>query len=59
MRWEPIFTIDAYVDYKINNNMSIELTGTNLTDEYYIDPLTRSMMPAPGRKFKLSFNSTF
>ncbi|PAV01396.1 hypothetical protein CBG25_17050 [Arsenophonus sp. ENCA] len=59
MRWDPIFTIDAYVDYKINDNMSIELTGTNLTDEYYLDPLTRSMMPAPGRTFKLSFNSTF
>lgn len=59
MRWDPIFTIDAYVDYKINDNMSIELTGTNLTDEYYLDPLTRSMMPAPGRTFKLSFNSKF
>ncbi|HGJ5897723.1 TonB-dependent receptor domain-containing protein [Arsenophonus apicola] len=59
MRWDPIFTIDAYVDYKINDNMSVELTGTNLTDEYYLDPLTRSMMPAPGRTFKLSFNSKF
>lgn len=59
MRWDPVFTIDAYVDYKINDNMSIELIGTNLTDEYYLDPLTRSMMPAPGRTFKLSFNSQF
>ncbi|AOM42915.1 TonB-dependent receptor domain-containing protein [Xenorhabdus hominickii] len=59
MRWEPVFTVDAYISYKITQNISMELTGTNLTNRYYLDPLTRSMIPAPGRTFKLSLTSQF
>ncbi|MBI6548093.1 TonB-dependent receptor domain-containing protein [Xenorhabdus lircayensis] len=59
MRWNPVFTVDAYVSYQITPDLSVELTGTNLTNRYYLDPLTRSMMPAPGRTFKLSLTSQF
>ncbi|OTA19239.1 Outer membrane receptor protein, mostly Fe transport [Xenorhabdus beddingii] len=59
MRWNPVFTVDAYISYQITPDVSVELTGTNLTNRYYLDPLTRSMMPAPGRTFKLSLTSQF
>ncbi|MEI9750623.1 TonB-dependent receptor [Moellerella wisconsensis] len=59
VRWNPIFTIDSYINYQITPDTSIELVGTNMLDEYYLDPLTRSMMPAPGRTFKLSITSQF
>ncbi|WP_338804037.1 TonB-dependent receptor [Xenorhabdus griffiniae] len=59
MRWNPVFTVDAYINYQITPAISIELTGTNLTNRYYLDPLTRSMIPAPGRTFKLSLTSQF
>ncbi|PHM73968.1 TonB-dependent receptor domain-containing protein [Xenorhabdus kozodoii] len=59
MRWNPVFTVDAYISYKITPAISMELTGTNLTNRYYLDPLTRSMLPAPGRTFKLSLTSQF
>ncbi|PHM38486.1 TonB-dependent receptor domain-containing protein [Xenorhabdus innexi] len=59
MRWNSVFTVDAYISYQITPAISMELTGTNLTDRYYLDPLTRSMMPAPGRTFKLSLTSQF
>ncbi|PHM25443.1 TonB-dependent receptor domain-containing protein [Xenorhabdus budapestensis] len=59
MRWNPVFTVDAYVSYQITPTISMELTGTNLTNRYYLDPLTRSMIPAPGRTFKLSLTSQF
>ncbi|MBD1227077.1 TonB-dependent receptor domain-containing protein [Xenorhabdus griffiniae] len=59
MRWNPVFTVDAYINYQITPTISIELTGTNLTNRYYLDPLTRSMIPAPGRTFKLSLTSQF
>ena len=59
MRWNAIFTTDTYVNYQINNNLSLEFLATNLLDEYYIDPLTRSMMPAPGRAFRLNITSKF
>ncbi|MDX7986348.1 heme receptor [Xenorhabdus sp. 12] len=59
MRWNPVFTVDAYISYQITPAISMELVGTNLTNRYYLDPLTRSMMPAPGRTFKLSLTSQF
>ncbi|KER02893.1 TonB-dependent receptor [Photorhabdus temperata] len=59
MRWNPVMTVDAYINYKVAPNVVVELSGTNLTDRYYLDPLTRSMMPAPGRTFKLSVTSQF
>ncbi|MGV7960455.1 TonB-dependent receptor [Photorhabdus tasmaniensis] len=59
MRWNSVMTVDAYINYKVAPNVVVELSGTNLTDRYYLDPLTRSMMPAPGRTFKLSVTSQF
>ncbi|OTA15335.1 Outer membrane receptor protein, mostly Fe transport [Xenorhabdus vietnamensis] len=59
MRWNPVFTVDAYISYQVTPAISVELTGANLTNRYYLDPLTRSMIPAPGRTFKLSLTSQF
>lgn len=59
MSWDKIVTYDAYVNYKLTDDASIELTGTNLSNLYYIDPMTRSAMPAPGRTLKLAFTTTF
>ncbi|WP_430009597.1 TonB-dependent receptor [Methylophaga lonarensis] len=57
--WGNLLTVDAYANYRINNDISIELLGTNLTDQYYVDPATRSMMAAPGRVIKLSLTMNF
>ena len=59
MSWDKIVTYDAYINYKLTDDASIELTGTNLSNLYYVDPLTRSAMPAPGRTLKLGFTTTF
>ncbi|MEX6383904.1 TonB-dependent receptor [Providencia hangzhouensis] len=59
MSWNAVFTADAYVNYQFNKDLSFELLATNLFDEYYIDPLTRSMMPAPGRTVRFNITSRF
>ncbi|MDP8078802.1 TonB-dependent receptor domain-containing protein [Phocoenobacter skyensis] len=59
MSWQPVLTLDAYAKYQVNKNLSVEFTGTNLTDRYYLDPMTRSMIPAPGRTFKLGLKARF
>lgn len=59
MNWNSIFIADAYASYQVNKDMLIELLATNLLDEYYLDPLTRSMMPAPGRSIRFSVTSRF
>lgn len=59
MQWGRILTYDAYVSYRPIDALTVELVGTNLSNLYYIDPLTRSAMAAPGRTLKLSLNYRF
>lgn len=58
-RWNPVLVVDAYASYKVNENLQLELVGTNITDRYYLDPLTRSSLPAPGRTVKLGLKASF
>nr|WP_255494677.1 TonB-dependent receptor [Luteibacter sp. Sphag1AF] len=57
--WGTIVTYDAYADYKLKNGLTFELAGTNLSNRYYVDPLTRSLMPAPGRTLRMSVTASF
>ncbi|WKT00555.1 TonB-dependent receptor [Gallibacterium salpingitidis] len=59
MSWQPVLTLDAYIKYQFSPNLTMELIGTNLTDRYYLDPMTRSMIPAPGRTVKLEVTARF
>ena len=57
--WGETLTLDAYVTFRLNERFSAELVGTNLTDKYYADPLTRALNPAPGRTVRLSLTGRF
>ena len=59
MRWTPTAVIDAYLRYRINKNITAELVGTNLTNRYYMDPFSRSFMPAPGRTIRIGITGKF
>ena len=57
--WGEIITLDAYARFRINDRFSAELSGLNLNNRYYLDPLSRSMLPAPGRTVRLSLTGRF
>lgn len=57
--WGDIITLDAYAKFRINDRFSAELSGLNLNNRYYLDPLSRSMLPAPGRTVRLSLTGRF
>ena len=57
--WDEILTFDAYAKFRINERFSAELTGLNLNNRYYLDPLSRSLLPAPGRTVRLSLTGRF
>lgn len=57
--WGEIITFDAYARFRIDERFTAELAGTNLNDRYYMDPLSRSMLPAPGRTVRLSLTGRF
>src|SRR3546814_9019116 len=57
--WDEILTFDAYAKFRINERFTSELTGLNLNNRYYLDPLSRSLLPAPGRTVRLSLTGRF
>ena len=59
MRWTATTVVDAYLRYRINKNITAELVGTNLTNRYYMDPFSRSFMPAPGRTVRIGITGKF
>ncbi|UNM97407.1 TonB-dependent receptor [Ignatzschineria rhizosphaerae] len=59
IHWGKVTTLDAWVNYAIDKDMSMEVVATNLTNQYYLDPLTRSHFPAPGRTIRIGFNMKF
>ncbi|MGB7388408.1 MAG: TonB-dependent receptor, partial [Pseudomonas neustonica] len=59
LSWGSVTTYDAYVSFQPRDDITVELVGSNLTDEYYIDPTSRSAVAAPGRALKLSLTAQF
>jgi len=59
MEWGDITVFDAYANWQFSEHFAAELTGTNLGNLYYVDPITRSAIPAPGRTLKLGLTYRF
>lgn len=59
LEWKPVTTVDAYLNYKIGKDITATVAGTNLTNRYYLDPLTRTLMPAPGRALRVGLKAKF
>ena len=57
--WYNVTVWDAYARYRLNEHLSTEIVGSNLTNRYYLDPFTRSYMPAPGRTIRLGVTAKF
>jgi len=57
--WEPFMLIDTFAEYKISESLTAELHVNNLTDVYYVDPLSLVQQPAPGRTFYTSLTAHF
>lgn len=47
--WEPVTLVDLYAEYRFDRNTTLRLSVDNLTDRYYLDPLTKVAAPGPGR----------
>lgn len=52
-KWNPYTLIDVYMSYKPNDAWQVNFAIDNLTDQYYMDALNASLMPAPGRTFRM------
>lgn len=57
--WNPHTLFDIYADYDFNDYLSASVRVQNLTDEYYIDPLSLVSQPGPGRTIYIGANVSF
>lgn len=51
--------VDLFSSYKFDNESEFTFGIDNATNQYYIDPLTISFMPAPGRTVKAGWTTKF
>ena len=57
--FDKTLVLDAYARYNFNDQLTAEVVSTNITDQYYSDPLSLSDIPAPGRQIRLNFTYQF
>lgn len=58
-QWHPIWVFDAFATYHLSDSVDVDLGVNNITNRYYIDPLARAMLPAPGRTMKVGLTARF
>jgi len=59
IEWEPYTLVDVFAQYKLNDNYTATVRVENLTDQYYVDPLSLVQQPGPGRTFYASLTASF
>ena len=59
VEYKPVTLLDAFMTYRMNENVSINASVQNITNRYYLDALAQSFMPSPGRTFKTGITFKF
>lgn len=47
--WRSVLLHDIYASFDVNDAVALNLGITNVTDEYYMDPMSKTLLPGPGR----------
>jgi hemoglobin/transferrin/lactoferrin receptor protein len=55
--WPNSIVLNSSLSYKATRHLEVGASGENLTDRYYIDPVSVAIQAAPGRTFRL--NATY
>ena len=57
--WSRTTLLDAYLELEATENIRLGFSANNITDRFYVDPLSRSDVPAPGRSYRMTLTATF
>lgn len=57
--WNPYVLFDVFTEYKLSKDITLWATVENLTDQYYVDPLSLVQQPGPGRIARLGLTGKF
>ena len=56
--WERYTLVDLFAEYRLTENLTLNARVENLTDLYYVDPLSLVQQPSPGRTIYAGITST-
>lgn len=59
LNYREVALVDLFLNYKLQEHASLNVSLQNLTDRYYLDPLAQSFMPAPGRTLRVGMQAKF
>ena len=57
--WRPSLTWDVYGRYQLHKNLNVNFSITNLTNRYYLDPMSNVPAPGPGRTVTFGLTAKF
>ena len=57
--WRSALVLDAYGRYNFGKNLSMNFSISNLTNRYYLDPMSNVPIPAPGRAVTVGLTGKF
>jgi hemoglobin/transferrin/lactoferrin receptor protein len=57
--WPATTLVDLFASYQLNDTWKFNASAANLTDRYYLEPLTVSSIAAPGRTIRLGLEARF
>lgn len=59
LTYREVALVDLFLNYRLQEHASLNVSLQNLTDRYYLDPLAQSFMPAPGRTLRVGVQAKF
>lgn len=57
--WNPYWLVDTFAELKVSDTITLWANIENLTDTYYVDPLSLVVQPGPGRTFRIGATGKF
>ena len=57
--WHAATLLDAYVRYRIGKHIDLNFGVTNLANRYYLDPMSSTPVPGPGRTVTFGIKGRF
>lgn len=51
--------VDLFGSYKFTKDMALDFSVENVGDRYYLDPMSTSIVPSPGRTFRAGLTAKF
>jgi hemoglobin/transferrin/lactoferrin receptor protein len=59
LKWPSYHIVDLFAEWKIDEDFYFSLNADNITDRFYVDPLSNAILPAPGRTLRAGLTMKF